>query len=58
MSALEEAAEVHPMKRFGLAEEIGAMATFLASDKCRFLTGQSIDIDGGASFQGPVATVT
>jgi NAD(P)-dependent dehydrogenase (short-subunit alcohol dehydrogenase family) len=36
-----------PMKRFGTPEEIAAMALFLASDDSRFMTGQSIFMDGG-----------
>ncbi len=36
-----------PMGRFGTAEEMVQGALFLASDEARFMTGQSLLIDGG-----------
>ncbi len=36
-----------PMRRFGQAEEIAAVAAFLASPAASYLTGQSICVDGG-----------
>jgi len=36
-----------PMGRFGQAEEIAALAVYLASDESAFVTGQAINIDGG-----------
>jgi 3-oxoacyl-[acyl-carrier protein] reductase len=36
-----------PMKRFGEAHEIAAMAAFLASPAASYITGQSICVDGG-----------
>ena len=36
-----------PMGRFGKAEEIAALAVYLASDESGFVTGQAINIDGG-----------
>jgi 3-oxoacyl-[acyl-carrier protein] reductase len=38
----------NPSRRFGLAEEFGATAAFLASNKAGFITGQNILLDGGA----------
>jgi 2-keto-3-deoxy-L-fuconate dehydrogenase len=35
------------MGRFGKAEEIAAMAVYLASDESVFVTGQAFAIDGG-----------
>jgi NAD(P)-dependent dehydrogenase (short-subunit alcohol dehydrogenase family) len=39
--------EMIPMGRFGYAEEIGAIALFVASDICPFLNGSVILADGG-----------
>ena len=36
-----------PMGRLGTAEEIAAIATYLASDESSFTTGQAIVVDGG-----------
>jgi len=38
-----------PMGRIGKAEEIAALAVYLASDESAFVTGQAITIDGGWS---------
>jgi NAD(P)-dependent dehydrogenase (short-subunit alcohol dehydrogenase family) len=39
-----------PMGRLGTPEEIAAVATLLASDEARFMTGENIVIDGGMSL--------
>jgi 2-dehydro-3-deoxy-L-fuconate 4-dehydrogenase len=36
-----------PMGRLGRAEEIAALAVYLASDEAAFMTGQAVVIDGG-----------
>lgn len=36
-----------PMQRIGQAEEVGALAAFLASDDAAFITGTTQDINGG-----------
>ena len=36
-----------PAGRFGLPEEIGAMALFMASDMASYMTGAVVNIDGG-----------
>jgi len=41
-------AESIPMGRVGTDDEVADLITFLASDKARFITGQSININGGA----------
>lgn len=39
-----------PLRRFGLAEDIGEAAAFFASDKASYLTGQTLIVDGGYSL--------
>lgn len=43
------AADRHPLKRYGSAEEIASMAAFLLSPAAAFMTGQVIGMDGGLS---------
>ncbi len=35
------------MARWGMAEEIAYTASFLLSDKASFITGASVNVDGG-----------
>jgi NAD(P)-dependent dehydrogenase (short-subunit alcohol dehydrogenase family) len=37
----------HPMARLGKSEEIAAGFIFLASNESSFITGTTLDIDGG-----------
>lgn len=37
----------HPANRLAMPEEIAAMAVFLVSDECGFMTGSIINVDGG-----------
>lgn len=37
----------HPLGRVGTIEEVAAVAAFLASDLCPFITGADIKVDGG-----------
>lgn len=39
-----------PMKRFGQASEIAEAVVWLASDSTRFITGETITLDGGTSL--------
>jgi NAD(P)-dependent dehydrogenase (short-subunit alcohol dehydrogenase family) len=41
------AAERHPLKRFGHAEDVAAAAIFLLEDSASWITGQVIAVDGG-----------
>jgi 3-oxoacyl-[acyl-carrier protein] reductase len=36
-----------PLKRFGFPEEIAYVALFLASDRCGYMTGQVLSVNGG-----------
>ena len=36
-----------PLKRIGRAEEVGSLAAYLASDAAGFITGATLDINGG-----------
>lgn len=39
--------ETIPLKRLGTPEEVAAAILFLAADECRYMTGATIDINGG-----------
>lgn len=39
-----------PLRRLGLASEVAAAVVFLASREAGYITGQSIDVDGGYSL--------
>ena len=41
-----------PVGRFGTPEEVARVVIFLCSDKSGFITGQTIEIDGGLSLLG------
>src|SRR5436309_14759344 len=46
-----EQVESHiPMRRAGTADEMGAVACFLASDHAAYITGQTIFVDGGLTL--------
>lgn len=36
-----------PFQRFGRCEEVAEMVLFLSSERCQYLTGQTINLDGG-----------
>jgi NAD(P)-dependent dehydrogenase (short-subunit alcohol dehydrogenase family) len=46
-------ADTVPMGRFGEMPELQNLIVFLLSDGCRYLTGQTIAIDGGQHLAGP-----
>ena len=45
----EAAVKQIPMGHFGKPEDVAELAVFLASDKAKYITGQVICVDGGAS---------
>jgi NAD(P)-dependent dehydrogenase (short-subunit alcohol dehydrogenase family) len=47
--------QLNPLKRYGLPQEIAAMACFLASDEASYVNGQAIAVDGGLSSTLPFA---
>jgi len=46
---IERVNNLHPLKRIGTPENVGALVAFLASDAASFITGTEIVIDGGIS---------
>ena len=47
---LNEYLRVTPLKRIGEPDDIGPAAVFLAADAGKFMTGETIVIDGGATM--------
>lgn len=45
--------QINPLQRYGLPQEIAAMALFLASDEASYVNGQAIAVDGGLSSTLP-----
>jgi NAD(P)-dependent dehydrogenase (short-subunit alcohol dehydrogenase family) len=45
--------QINPLQRYGLPQEIAAMALFLASDEASYVNGQAIPVDGGLSSTLP-----
>jgi 3-oxoacyl-[acyl-carrier protein] reductase len=48
-AGVETATACIPLRRFGTAEEVAEAVCFLASDRARFITGQTLNVDGGFS---------
>ncbi|HDJ2774248.1 TPA: SDR family oxidoreductase, partial [Serratia rubidaea] len=46
-SLLANFAQASPLGRIGDADEIAAVALFLASDESSFMTGSEVFVDGG-----------
>ncbi|HWS62646.1 MAG TPA: SDR family oxidoreductase [Steroidobacteraceae bacterium] len=41
---------IQALKRLATPEEIGAAITFLASDQARWITGDTLRVDGGSKL--------
>jgi NAD(P)-dependent dehydrogenase (short-subunit alcohol dehydrogenase family) len=39
-----------PLKRAGQPEDVAGLVAFLASEDARYITGQTINVDGGLIF--------
>ena len=39
-----------PLNRFGTTEDVSMLACFLASDTSNYITGQTINVDGGIAI--------
>lgn len=48
--ALERIAALQPLGRMASIEEIGRVALFLATEDSSFMTGQGLEVDGGAAL--------
>lgn len=48
--AKKEILKIIPQKRLGKAEEVADVCVFLASDKAGYITGETINIDGGLAI--------
>nr|MDO8081203.1 SDR family NAD(P)-dependent oxidoreductase [Candidatus Freyarchaeota archaeon] len=46
-----------PVKRFGIPEDVAAVAAFLASQETGYITGQVIIVDGGSGLLNPTQRV-
>ena len=42
--------DIHPLGRMATIEEIGRACLFLASEDAAFVTGHSLEVDGGAAL--------
>lgn len=49
MAERQRTIDLHPVKRIGTVEEVGALCVYLASPMARFISGTTILMDGGRS---------
>lgn len=46
----EKALNAIPMRRFGEVQDVAEVVSFLASDRARYITGQTLQVDGGIAL--------
>lgn len=46
-ASIEITKRITPLQRFGLSHEVAEVVAFLASDRASYVSGQTIDVDGG-----------
>ena len=44
---MEKTLKLYPLRRFGTPQDLANMVVFIASDRCSYVTGQTISINGG-----------
>lgn len=47
----DEVAETYPLRRLGVPEDIAAAVTFLLSEQASWITGRTIEVDGGITLR-------
>jgi A-factor type gamma-butyrolactone 1'-reductase (1S-forming) len=52
-TALDELADIHPVRRIGSPEDVADAVTWLFSEYSSYYTGQSLVLDGGLTAQRP-----
>ena len=53
MESSERLMEAQPLQHIGQPEDVAAAVRFLVNDEARFVTGESLVVDGGLSAAGP-----
>jgi 3-oxoacyl-[acyl-carrier protein] reductase len=51
----QQVAASYPLKRLGVPEDIAGVVAFLLSDDARWMTGQTVAVDGGMLLAGGLA---
>ena len=51
--ALDQLADIHPVRRIGSPEDVADAVAWLFSDYSSYYTGQSLVLDGGLTAQRP-----